>query len=226
MKLKVNVTSKRFGGGGGTTTTTREVETIPEWARPYLERVGQTAEAKYTEGALGRVAGASDIQQQAFGMSPDIGSIAAVNRSLMQESQDRMRGLAETGGRDALMESAAYNAAKQRAGMDREAGAAGTLGSARTSLAQAAMEAELADKATQQSIENRMRAEQGIGAAADLAQRSVTGAASSLANLGDIQRGVSQQELDTDWQALERYASTIFGSPARQSAVQESSGGK
>jgi hypothetical protein len=222
MKLKVNVTSKRFGGGGGGKTET--VETIPVEFRPYLHDVANLAKTNLQSGALSRVAGASDIQQQAFGMSPNIGGIAAVNESLMRESQERMRGLAKTGGRDALMESAAYNAAKQRAGMDREAGAAGTLGSARAGLAQAAMEAELADKATQQSIENRMKAEQGIGAAADLSQRSVTGAASSLAQLGDIQRGVEQQGLDADWQAQQRFASTIFGNPIRQQAVQ--TGGK
>jgi hypothetical protein len=226
MKLQVKVTAKKFGGGsGGGGTTTQVVESIPAWARPYMEKVGQTAEAKYAEGALGRVADVSDIQRSAFDQASAITGTTQGGISALEAQQGRLQDLAATGGRDALMESAAYNAAKQRAGMDREAGAAGTLGSARTGLAQAAMEAELADKATQQAIANRMTAEQGIGSSIQAAQGLATGGASSLANLGDIQRGISQQQLDTDWQALERYASTIFGNPARQSATQQSSGG-
>jgi hypothetical protein len=225
MKIKSKVLSKRYGGGGGGTTT-KTVESIPAWARPYIEKVGQTAEAKYAEGALGKVAGVSGIQQEAFKQAGAITGTTGQGISTLQGQQGRLADLAETGGRDALMESAAFQAAKARAGMDREAGASGTLGSAREAIKQGAMQAELTDRATQQAISNKMAAEQGIGQSVQAAQGLATGGASSLAQLGDIQRGISQQQLDTDWQALQRYASTVFGNPARQSATQESSGGK
>jgi hypothetical protein len=217
MKLKVNVTSKRFGGGGGGTTST-----IPEWAQPYMERVGQTAEEKYAEGALSRVVGPSDIQRQAFGQAGSIEGTTQAGISTLQQQQGRLSDLAATGGRDALMESAAYNAAKQGAGIRNEFGGMGTLGSARQALQTGAMEAELADRATQQAIQNRMSAEQGIGQSVQAAQGLATGGASSLAQLGDVERNIHQQWADSDWQGLQRYASTIYGNPSRQ----QPSGGK
>ena len=53
MKYRLN---KKYGGGGGTTVTN---ETIPAWARPYMEKVGQSAEAQYSAGNLGKVAAIS-----------------------------------------------------------------------------------------------------------------------------------------------------------------------
>jgi hypothetical protein len=32
------------------------------------------------------------------------------------------------------------------------------------------------------------------------------------------ERGIEQEQIDAPWQALERYASTIYGNPARQQA--------
>jgi hypothetical protein len=297
MKMKSKVLNKRYGGGGGGTTT-KTVESIPAWARPYIEKVGKTAEAQYAQGNLGRVASASNIQQRAFNQAGNIESATSQGMSALGSQQSRLANLASrddpnlvrqqsrlanlasrddpnlvrqqqrlaelasTGGRDQLLESAAYQAAKNRAGITTQSGAAGTLGSARERLQTGAMEAELVDKATQQAIANRMAAEQGLGQSvqqgtatklsaeqglgqsvqqgtatklsaeqglgqsAQARQGLATGGASSLAQLGDIQRGISQQQLDTDWQALQRYASTIYGNPSRQSATQESSGGK
>ena len=46
-----------------------------------------------------------------------------------------------------------------------------------------------------------------------------TGGVSSMANLGNQQRGIDQQGLDATYQGLQRYASTIYGNPARQQAT-------
>ena len=54
---------------------------------------------------------------------------------------------------------------------------------------------------------------------AQTASGIATGGASSLANLGNQQRGIDQQGLDATYQGLQRYASTIYGNPARQQAT-------
>ena len=65
-------------------------------------------------------------------------------------------------------------------------------------------------------FQNRLAAEQALQSGATTASNIATGGASSLAKLGSEQRGIEQQGLDADWQALQRYASTIYGNPSRQ----------
>jgi len=73
-------------------------------------------------------------------------------------------------------------------------------------------------------IQNRMAAEQGLGQSVGGSAQLASGGASALANLGNQQRGIEQQQLDAPWQGLQRYASTIYGNPARQQTT--ASGGK
>ena len=47
-----------FGGGGGPTTTKSETSNIPEYARPYVERMmGATEKQVYTYGPKGNITG-------------------------------------------------------------------------------------------------------------------------------------------------------------------------
>lgn len=59
---------------------------------------------------------------------------------------------------------------------------------------------------------------------AGASQGLATNAAQAFSNLGSQQRAIEQENLDTPWTSLQRYASTIYGNPARQQTVAE--GGK
>jgi len=115
---KQKTTRYKGGGGGGNTSTT---STIPEWAVPYLQRVGNEAESQYGSGNLSQVAGSNPLLQTAFGSGA-----------------------------------------------------------------------------------------QAIG---------------DTTTLGSQARDIEQQTGDANWQALQRYASTIYGNPARQQTVATGGGG-
>jgi len=229
MKYKINGSIKRnYGGGGGGTTST-----IPEWAAPYMKNVGSAAESAYGAGELGKVAGASDLQQQAFGEGAK--QLSATTSTALGSLGDQNKRLSTM----ATMPSAETLAA-QKAGILNEAqkgvaklntgfGGAGTLGSARQAVMQGAQNAETTGQLAKvdadyeaQMFKNRLAAEQALQTGAQTASGIATGGASSLANLGNQQRGIDQQGLDATWQGLQRYASTIYGNPSRQQA----SGGK
>ena len=65
-------------------------------------------------------------------------------------------------------------------------------------------------------FQNRLAAEQALGGSVSTGANVASSGASALSNLGGQQRTIEQQQADADWQALNRYASTIYGNPARQ----------
>jgi hypothetical protein len=210
---------KNYGGGGGTTTSS-----IPEWAQPYLKNVGNATEAAYGAGELGKVAGASQLQSLAFnqgagGLWQNASDVIGSGRGTV----DRATQLAKTGGADELKDALKLDIGMSTANMNNQFGASGTLGSARHALATSAADSAAKAKYAQSVIDNKLKGEQTVGAAGKNifdTSRSVVG---DTANLGNQQRGIDQQGLDATYQGLQRYASTIYGNPARQQA---SGGGK
>jgi hypothetical protein len=75
-------------------------------------------------------------------------------------------------------------------------------------------------------FQNRLAAESALGGSVAGATNVATGGANALSTLGGQQRTIEQQQADSDWQALNRYASTVYGTPAKQSAVAGAPGGK
>jgi hypothetical protein len=209
------------GGGGGSKTE----HTIPEEFRPYIHKALREAEGAYDRGALSQVAGASSIQDKAFGQAGNLEQATSNAFTRFNESQSRLSELADKGNIDGVMASAAFNAAKAQAGIGRNYGATGTLGSARQRIETGTMEAEMTDKARQQVFQNKLAAEQGLGSAATAGVATAAGGASALGQLGDTQREIEQQKLDSTWQGIQRLASTVYGNPARQQAVQSGGGG-
>ena len=222
MKNPIQIRSKRFKGGGGGTQT---VESIPEWARPYIEKVAQEAGSLYDSGQLDNVASTSVLQQSAFNTAGSLDEQARAGSATLQDQQARMLELAQTGNADAVYDTAAYEAAKGRAGINNEFGASGTLGSAREAVRKGSLDAELASKAQQQILQNKLQGEQALGSSVAGEQSLTTNAATAQATLGAQERDIAQQQADAPWQALQRYASTVYGNPARQQAV-SSGGGK
>jgi hypothetical protein len=220
--MKYIKVKKNYGGGGGT------VSTIPDWAKPYLQNVGNAAEKAYGEGELGKVAGASALQQTAFGGGAEAMIKAGQGGiSALESQQKRLGDLATQGAYDtkALKDAAILQAGMETAKLNQNFGGTGTLGSARQAVQQGAQNAATAaqfakidSEAEQRAFENKMLAEKGIGQNVTGASSLASGTTSGLAALGQQQRGIDQQGLDATYQGLQRFASTIYGNPARQQA--------
>lgn len=218
MKYKI---VKRYGGGGGSTETT---ETIPEWARPYMQKVGDTATSLYDKGALSKVAGLSSNQQEAIGMGSDLMKSAATGgTSALASQQGRLADLASTGGMDVLKSAMDLEAGQEAAKVNTQFGAANTLGSARNQLMSASARDATIAKYGDKAIQNKLAAEQAIGKNIGGAFDLASSTASGLAKLGSEQRSVEQQQLDAEATGLQRLASAIYANPSRQQAV---AGGK
>ena len=232
MSFKQLKVSKRYGGGGG--GAPQVTSTIPDWARPYMENVGQEAQSMYRAGALDDVAGASALQQKAFTTGAEgIEQATTGGLTALQAQQQRLQNMASTPSAATLAAQKAQivnEAQKNVAGLATNFGQAGTLGSARQAVLQGAQNAETIGKLAQvdadyenKMFQNRLSAEQALGGSVGAAGSLASSGASGLANLGGQQRTIEQQLADAPYQGLQRYASTIYGNPARQQAVQ---GGK
>lgn len=222
MKIKI-LRQNRKGSAPAQT-----VSSIPDWAVPYLQNVGNQATAQYNAGNLDNVAGVSAIQQQAFDQAGNISATTNLGVSEMGQQAQRLKDLASQGAYNptALKEAAIEEAGQATAQLGRQYGAQGTLGSARQAVVQGAQNAMTAAKFAEidknladTSFQQKLAAEQGLASSVGGAQQLAAGGASALANLGSEQRNITQQQADASWQALQRYASTIYGNPARQQAV-------
>jgi len=224
-KWKLGKIVKRYGGGGGGGTTTTVTQNIPEEFRPALRRAQERAEEAYLGGKLDNVAGVSNLQEKAFGMGDTIQQVGQSGLTTLQQQNARLTDMANTGGANELQAALDLDVGMGAAKIGQDYGASGTLGSYRQNLASATAEDATKAKFAQQVISNKGAAEAAIGANVG-AQGSVTsGTASKLSDLGGQQRNIQQQIEDKDYQALQRYASTVYGNPARQSATTSQSGG-
>jgi hypothetical protein len=232
MKRIQFVTRHKGGGGGGTTVT----ETIPAWARPYMEKVAGEAQYQYASGALDNVAGTSPLQEKAFTEgAAGISKATTGGLSALEQQQARLSNMATAPSAATLAAQKAgivTDAQKQVAGLTTGFGGAGTLGSGRQAVMQGAQNAETVGKLAQvdadyenKMFQNRLAAEGALGSSVSTGSNVASSGASGLANLGGQQRTIEQQQADADWQALNRYASTVYGLPAKQQAS-ASGGGK
>jgi hypothetical protein len=228
--FNLKIKSRRYKGGGGTSTSS----TIPDWAIPYIKNVGNAAEGGYQSGDLGGVAGKNTNMARAFGTGAD--AIAdTTNKGLgaLSGQQDRLTSMANSGGYDtaALKDKAILEAGVRTAALGNDYGQRGTLGSARQAVSQGAQNAATAaqfatidQQAAQQNFQNKMTAEGAIGSNVGGMGQLASGAAQAFSSLGAQERGVDQEQIDAPWQALQRYASTIYGNPARNQTVANQGG--
>jgi hypothetical protein len=218
MKYKL---VKKYGGGGGQPAQT--VETIPEWAKPALQQVQAEAKNLYKSGDLGKVAGATANQETAFGMGDTISNTGNTGLETLAQQQERLKQMAETGGAAELQDALKLDVGMSSANLGSQFGSGGVLGSARHALAEKTSEDAAKAKFAQQVITNKAGAEAALGTSVGQGVSTAGTTASNLTKLGSEERNINQQQLDADWQALQRYASTTYGNPARQQGV---SGGK
>jgi hypothetical protein len=227
MKYKINGSLKKnYGGGGGNST----VSSIPDWAQPYIKNVGNAAESAYGEGELGKVAGASTLQQDAFTTGADtLKGTTGSSLSYLDDQAKRLTTLASTPSAETLAAQKAgivQDAQKKVAGLNTGFGASGTLGSARQAVMQGAQNAETTGQLAKvdadyesNMFKNRLAAESALQSGVQTASGVANTGVSGVAKLGGEQRAIDQQGLDATWQGLQRYASTIYGNPARQQAT-------
>jgi hypothetical protein len=210
---------------GGSKTTT--VEAIPSWARPYIENVAKTVSSAFGSGQLSQVAGTNNNLNAAFGGGAR--AIGQQTASALQTNDAQRAGLAalaQTGGVDQGLEDAALLQAKMNAAkIGGDYASRGTLGSARQANAVQNSNAQLQAALAKEKFGNQITANNALSQANTAGQGLATNATSALAQLGQAERGITQQGLDATWQGLERFASAIYGNPARQQAV-ASGGGK
>jgi hypothetical protein len=220
----------RYKGGGGSPSTTTTVQSIPDWAQPYIEKTMQTAQNQYEAGNLSAVAGTSGLQEKAFNQgAAGIESATIGGLTTLQNQQSRLENMAMAPSAETLAaqkQNILYEAQKGVSGLNTGFGSSGTLGSGRQAVMQGAQNAETVGKLAQvdadyenKMFQNRLAAEQALGGSVSGASNLATSGTSALSNLGGQQRSIEQQQADADWQALNRYASTIYGTPAKQSAA-------
>lgn len=223
--MKYIKVKKNYGGGGGTT-----ISSIPKEFIPAIQQVGNEAREQYSSGALSQVAGRSDLQNEAFGTGArNIMDTTSGGIDTLQNQAERLTNMATTPSQDVLnatKQGILLDAQKKVGGLNTNFGNAGTLGSARQAVMQGAQNAETTGALAKvdadyenKMFQNRLEAEKTLQNSAAGASKIAESGASSLANLGNQERGIDQQQLDSAWQGLQRYASTIYGNPARQSAA-------
>jgi hypothetical protein len=220
----------RYGGGGGSKTT----ESIPAWMRPYIEGAMKEAGSLYDAGQLDNVAGSNNLLNAAMGSGvQQIAGVTGMGVEDMEAQRDRLTTAAQSGGYNtgALKDAAILEAGMKTAELGKQYGASGTLGSARQAVQQGAADAATAAQfakidqdAAQQNFSNKMAAEGAIGQNVNATQGLATNAVQGYQNLGGTKRDIEQQQADAPWQALQRYASTVFANPNRQQTTSE--GGK
>jgi hypothetical protein len=131
-----------FGGGGGVQTS----ETVPEWARPYMEYVGQEGIGQYGQGALSQVAGPNNNLAAVAGSGAQAVADTTNNAlGALQGAQGRTTQIAETGGAGPLTEIAKQSWAASGdavSDMARTGGVGAATTAANSSLADAATRLE------------------------------------------------------------------------------------
>jgi hypothetical protein len=224
-KWKLSNIRCKYKGGGGGSSNVKTVENIPAWAVPYLKNVGNRAESEFNAGNLSKVAGADTLQNEAW--STGIGGVRDVstaNQEMFSDQAGRLTEMAKTGGANELQDALALDIGMNESSLGGQYGQTGTLGSYRHNLASATSADAAKAKFAQQVITNKAAAEQGLNTSAAGASADASNLLKSLESTGASKRAVNQAQLDKEWQGLQRYASTIYGNPARQ--TQEQKGGK
>ena len=195
-------------GGGGSQTTTSSTKTDPrlEQAAVDLLKAGKTA---YQGDELGQVAGASGLQDTAFGAAG-----GAFGRA--QDDAASIRGLANQGYAGSSADLATQAASNQAYG---QAGATGNLGGSRNAINQG----QIAAAGQAQYDQNRVGL---LGQANQLE----AGALGQLGQVGSAQRGIAQEQADSKAKALQQYSNVFAGAQGgfgkEQTSTSPKQGGK
>lgn len=226
-KFNYGTIKKRYGGGSGGGPTTVTESTIPKEFIPGLIRTQEATEAAFKNGQLNKVADANQNLKTAFTTGASgANDINAASQKTLNEQTGRLTDMAETGGADELKAALDYEVGSTNAKIGNDYGATGTLGSYRHNLASMSAEDMAKAKFAQQVIQNKGAAETALDTNLAAKGSSQANIINTNMSVGNAERAIEQQKQDASWQALQRYASTMYGNPARQSTQVVPAGGK
>ena len=214
----MSIVSSIFGGGNSGAVT----PSLPAWMTPFFENILTKNQNALESGKLSEVAGTNANLADAFsgGGKAIIDAYKEGNKALGSQ-QTRLETMAQKGGADELKDALALDIGMGNAGLNNQFGGGGVLGSARHNLAAETASDAAKAKYAQQVIANKAAAEQALGSNIGAQASLATGNTAALTNLGNTERSIEQQKLDSTWQGIQRAASTIFGGAAqnKQSAT-------
>ena len=230
-------TQVRWGGGGGDQTSVTS-SGIAEEFKPDLKNLLGNAKNEFDQGDLSNVAGSSNLQNTVFGnaqgrLNAGLGSVASGQDTAYDAAKGQgMFGRADT----TALKQAATRDAQAAFSPVRDAEAnAGLIGGSRQAMAQGDREAQMAGTFAgidmQADQERRSNALNGMGGLMSGGQAEAginQGNLSSLAGLGEMQRNITQEVMDSDALGLERY-SNVFGALTggqSESTTTQTGGGK
>ena len=184
---------------------------INEDFKPIVDKGIADLDTLYESGKLGQVAGESDIQKLVFANAETSMNkgIAALD-SARGTYEDAMAGtgLFDPATTDAL-KRAAIDQAKLEMGLQNDSMAkAGLLGSSRAALAANDLQVQMANSFAQFDMDQHNLVQEHAMWGADSMTNSATSDAALLdayLGIGDVQRGIEQEQLDADAKGLENY---------------------
>jgi hypothetical protein len=216
--------------GSGKSTTTSSNEMGKDFKRQNKE-IGKDLEAAYKSGELSQVAGASDLQNEAYAAvsgteNKGLDAITA-GRGTYQDMMDGT-GMFDTAQIDDL-ENAAINKAKRARGVSNDGIASTTaLGGSRSAVVSNDLDSQLTDALAQtkyeqwnRSQDNAAKGAQGMQSSGESESSVFSQNLNNIAQLGGEQRGIEQEQLDSTATGLERYI-TGFNAIAQNDMTQKS----
>lgn len=219
MAESMGIVHKGGGTTGSSSSTSSSKLEVDKAYQPDIAQAMGSLRSQYEDGSLGRVAGASDLQTEAFDAAS--GS-AETGLGAIREAQGGYRdamsgtGMFSAASTDDL-EKAAVAQGQKAMGVQSDAFAnSGSVGGARSAIAagdqQSQLSAALAkikyDQLNKQR-ETSMWGASGLEASGGNEANVLTNNIQNLASLGDLQRGITQEELDADAKGLESYITGI-----------------
>ena len=165
----------------------------------------------YESGALGQVAGASDIQQMVFDKAPESLEAGLNVMGSARETYDRAmagEGVFNNAYIEDMEQAAIDQVERERNIGNDQMARAGTLGSSRNALVSQDYDAQLVGQLAELKYNQQNLQSEYAMWGADSMMNSGQGEAGLLgayAELGNMQRGISQEELDSEAKGLENY---------------------
>jgi hypothetical protein len=186
-----------FGGGGGGPTTTRsETSNIPEYARPYVERMmGSTEKQVYTYGPKGNITGFqpfqsySDYSKSQGGTGETVAGFTPMQARAMQGIGGyQMPG--QTGAATGLTGAGILGSMGAGANYARQATDPSAMQSYMSPYVQGALDPQMREAARQSTIEGQRQQAQAIQAGAFGGSRQGLVEAERQRNLGQLQADI------------------------------------
>ena len=234
----------RKGGNKGSSTTTSSSKTvIDDQFRPHVDQGIADLKYAYDSGALGMVAGASDLQMEAFDAAS--GS-SRMGLDVIDEARSAYRdAMSGTGMFDpaqigALEQAAIDQSLRERGVMNDNMARSGLMGGSRSAIVAGDQDAQLANALAQIKYDQLNRSQQNaMWGTETLAGSGVeeaelfTNNVRNIADLGGLQRDIEQELLDADAKGLENYLAglqtfmpVMSSTEQTSNTTQKSSGGK